>query len=327
MSLHFFCYDGCMRVFEKIIHLLIPRQSNNHKAKILHSSSLVIISLLLVILQSVINFLPKISPSILGYASTISIQDVVNLTNQKRSEAGLSSLSLNQELSAAAYTKGQDMIAKDYWAHVAPDGTQPWKFFNDFGYKYRYAGENLARDFSNANDAVNAWMNSSTHRDNILNPKYKEIGIGIVEGDLAGSDTTVIVQFFGATYVDKPQQPLADKAVQTEVKTNPTQKPVVVNVEPTITPSLLPTIEPQDIRNDVVIGSTDPTQQVLVSPFTTTRNISISVVVLLLVVFMVDAFLVSKRRIARIAGRTLAHVIFLGMIFSIILILKSGNIL
>lgn len=312
---------------EKLIHLLLPRQSNNHKAKILHPSGLTVVAAFLIFVQLGINLLPRVSPAILGYAASISRDEVVNLTNQRRIAAGLSPLTLNGTLSNAALAKGNDMIVKDYWAHVAPDGTQPWKFFNDFGYKYRYAGENLARDFSNAQSAVDAWMNSPTHRDNILNPKYKEIGIGITEGDLAGSDTTVIVQFFGATYADRPQQPLANKAVQIEVKTNPTQKPVVVNVEPTITPNPLPTIEPQDIRNDVVIGSTDPTQQVLVSPFTTTRNISISVVVLLLIVFMVDAFLVSKRRITRVAGRTLAHVVFLGMILSIIMILKSGNIL
>ena len=104
------------------------------------------------------------------------------------------------------------MIDRDYWAHVAPDGTQPWKFFTSFGYKYRYAGENLARDFSNASSAMDAWMNSPTHKENILNPKYKEIGIGVVEGDLAGTDTTIIVQFFGATYADKVVQPIAQVA-------------------------------------------------------------------------------------------------------------------
>lgn len=330
---------------EKLIHLLLPRQSNNHKAKILHPSSLIVVSLLLIAFQGIINYIPRVNPEILGYASSIGIQEVVNLTNQKRSEVGLSALSLNQELSAAAYTKGRDMIDKDYWAHVAPDGTQPWKFFNDFGYKYRYAGENLARDFSNAQSAVDAWMNSPTHRDNILNPKYKEIGIGIVEGDLAGSDTTVIVQFFGATYVDKPQQPLADKVVKTEVDTKiepvDTTPSVIANeVKQSPTPiATLPAIP----RNDMYLSN--PTQQVLtseagqavlttksgqavlISPFTTTRNISISVVVLLLIVFMVDAFLVSKRRITRVAGRTLAHVVFLGMILSIIMIIKSGNIL
>ena len=305
---------------EKLIHFLLPRESNNHKAKVLHPSSLIVLAALVLVFQSVIDYLPKIRPSILGYASNISIQEVVNLTNQKRSEAGLSALSLNQTLSGAAYTKGRDMIDKDYWAHVAPDGTQPWKFFSQFGYKYRYAGENLARDFSNANDAVNAWMNSPTHKDNILNPKYKEIGIGITEGDLAGSDTTIIVQFFGATYSDKVTQPLADSGKS--VVNIATSKP-----EPKAVPTALPAIIPEIVTSDKVISSPNPDQQVLISPFTTTRSISLIVVGILLLIFMVDAFLVSKRRITRIAGRTFAHVVFLGMILSIVIILKSGQIL
>lgn len=321
---------------EKLIHFLLPRESNNHKAKVLHSSSLVVIASFLIFVQLGLNFLPKIKPSILGYAASISRDEVVNLTNQRRIAAGLSPLTLNANLSNAAQLKGSDMIDRDYWAHVSPDGTQPWSFFKRVGYGYRYAGENLARDFSSASAAVDAWMNSPTHRDNILNPKYKEIGIGVVEGDLAGSDTTVIVQFFGATYADKPQQPLADKAANTtsssasgqNVNVEPTQKPVTVaKVEPTQSPTVLPTIKPEELSTDIVIGSPAPSQQVLISPFTTTRNISISVVALLLVVFVVDAVLVSKRKIARIAGRTLAHVVFLGMILSIILILKSGNIM
>ena len=149
---------------EKLIHFLLPRESNNHKAKILHSSSLLVLASFLVLFQIVLNLLPKLNPSILGYASNISPSEVVRLTNEKRAAAGLSALSLNQELSAAAYTKGQDMIAKDYWAHIAPDGTEPWKFFKDFGYKYRYAGENLARDFSNANDAVNKNISNSIYK-------------------------------------------------------------------------------------------------------------------------------------------------------------------
>ena len=72
-----------MKVLEKLIHFLIPRQSNNHKAKILHSSSLIVITVLMIVFQGIINFVPKINPNILGYASNISIQEVVNLTNQK----------------------------------------------------------------------------------------------------------------------------------------------------------------------------------------------------------------------------------------------------
>lgn len=302
---------------EKLIHLLIPRESNNHKARILHSSSLFVIASFLVLFQFVLNYLSETKPDILGYASNISIQEVVNLTNKKRAESGLSALSLNQTLSNAAYVKGVDMINKDYWAHVSPDGTQPWTFFKNAGYKYKFAGENLARDFSNATDAVNAWMNSPTHRDNILNSKYKEIGIGIVEGDLAGSDTTIIVQFFGATYSDQVREPIA-QALSTEEE---------AEAVPTTVPTAVPVVISDSDFTPAVIGTQNPNQQVLVSPFTTTRNASLIVVGILLLVFMVDAFLVSKRRITRIAGRTFAHVAFLGMILSIVLILKSGQII
>lgn len=311
---------------EKLIHLLLPRESNNHKAKILHSSSLVVIAAFLILFQGIINYLPNLKPGILGYASNISPQEVVNLTNQKRAEAGLSALSFNQTLSSAAYTKGRDMIDRDYWAHVAPDGTQPWKFFSQFGYKYRYAGENLARDFSNAQDAVNAWMSSPTHRENILNPKYKEIGIGVVEGDLAGSDTTIIVQFFGSTYADKVVQPLADSSVST-VATVEKPKTVVLPTqapEPSPTPIVVATSIPE-VKSEITTQK--ESQQVLVSPFTTTRSVSFIVVILLIAVFIVDAILVSRRKITRIAGRTFSHVIFLGIILAIILILKSGKII
>ncbi len=288
---------------DKLIHFLLPHENNNHKAKVLHPSSLVILASFLVLFQIGLNFLPKIGPSILGYASYISPSEIIRLTNEKRTEAGLTQLVLNETLSLAAKSKGNDMISKDYWAHIAPDGTEPWKFFNDFGYKYRYAGENLARDFTDASSAVDAWMNSPTHKDNILNPKYKEIGIGVVEGDLAGVDTTIIVQFFGSTYSNKVVESLG-QAVQTEQQAISTDTPVAVKV-----------IEPQ------------VESQILISPFTTTRTISLTVVGLLLLVFVVDAFLVSKRRITRVAGRTFAHIIFLGMILSIILILKAGSIL
>ena len=317
-----------MDFFEKMVHLFVPRESNNHKAKILHPSSLIVIASLFVVFQGLINFLPNLKPSILGYAAQISPEEVVRLTNQKRAEAGLAPLTYNQTLAGAAYTKGRDMIDRDYWAHVAPDGTQPWKFFSDFGYRYRYAGENLARDFSSASATVDAWMNSPTHRDNILNPKYKEIGIGVTEGDLAGVDTTIVVQFFGATYVDQTPQKVA---VAPKVETTSLPKEMAVpNVKQAVEPSITPTVVPlRTVLPEVQAKITSPTpnQQVLISPFTTTRTVSLAVVGLLLAVFVIDAFFVEKRKISRIAGRTFAHVIFLIMILSIILILRAGKIM
>src|SRR3989339_1278732 len=219
----------CMDFIEKTLHLFLPRASNNHKAKILHPSGLLVLASFFILFQAVLNFIPKLGPSILGYASQISPDEIIRLTNEKRAQAGLPSLTLNGTLSVAAQSKGNDMIIKDYWAHIAPDGTQPWSFFTSAGYRYRYAGENLARDFSSASSAVDAWMNSPTHRDNILNPKYKEVGIGVTEGDLAGVDTTIVVQFFGATYVDQTPQKVAQVE---QIKTS------------TIVPTTIPTVAP-----------------------------------------------------------------------------------
>ena len=282
-----------MRIAHKIAHLLFPRESNNHKAKILHPSGLVIVTFALIFYQVILAFLPQYGPRVLGYAANISPDEVIRLTNEKRATAGLVPLKLNSTLSQAAQAKGVDMLNKDYWAHAAPNGAQPWKFFIDFGYQYRYAGENLARDFSNASSAVDAWMASPSHKENLLSPKYKEIGIGVVEGDLAGVDTTIIVQFFGATYADTvPISPVA-------------------KVAPKLTPSPKPT----------------PISRVLISPFASTKGISLATVGLLLGVLVVDGVVTSRRRIVRIGGRTFAHLAFLGMILAIALILKAGQII
>ncbi len=282
-----------MRFIYRIAHLIIPRESNNQKAKLLHNSSLTLITFAFILYQLIISFVPKFGSKILGFAANISPDEVVSLTNEKRTQAGLLPLSLNSTLSQAAQAKGADMLNKSYWAHVAPDGTQPWVFFTNFGYKYRYAGENLARDFSSASSAVEAWMNSPSHKENILSSKYKEIGIGVIEGNLAGVDTTIIVQFFGTKYADTvPVAPIAEV------------KAAVASPIPILVPA-----------------------KVLVSPFNITRSVSLGIMGLLLFVLVIDGIFVSKRRIARIAGRTFAHIAFLGMILAIALILKAGKII
>jgi hypothetical protein len=311
-----------MKIAHRIAHLILPRESNNQKARLLHSSSLSLLTVALILFQLGLTFFPKIGPKILGYAANISPDEVIRLTNEKRVASGLEPLSANNVLSQAAQAKGADMLDKDYWAHVSPDGTQPWKFFIDFGYRYRFAGENLARDFSNPTSAVEAWMASPSHRENILSSKYHEIGIAVVEGDLAGVDTTIIVQFFGTTSVDTiPVQPVA--------QASPTQTPVsTVAATTTITPT--PTSAPAP--SEFIAAAPSPAgvnapQQVLVSPFNTTKSLSLVIVAILLAVLVIDGVATSRRRIARIGGRTFAHISFLGMIFAIIIILKAGQIL
>ena len=323
-----------MSFFNLLKHYLIPHESNNHKAKILHTSSILFLSLILLFYQISLYVTPKAGIKILGYKANISVDEVVRLTNEKREQAGLPGLQFSSVLSQAAERKGNNMLEKNYWAHVAPDGTEPWKFFLDAGYRYRYAGENLARDFSNASSAVNAWMASSTHRENILSPKYKEIGIAVVEGDLNGVDTTIIVQFFGTKLSGAGSVPVAKAKTNQSIASIKTPAPTaekiaLENEGGEIKETPIPSIQPSQLeashQKSEFISNQE--QDVLVSPFATTRSISLIVTGILLLALITDAVFVSKKRIARIGGRTFAHLSFFGMILAIIIILRAGQIL
>src|SRR5258706_1810646 len=308
-----------MQIINVFVHLFFPHESNNQKAKILHSGSLGILAVLLVAFQLVLNIVPSSLPRVLGYAANISPSEVIRLTNQQREAVGLNAVSENHVLDSAALAKGNDMLAKGYWAHFAPDGTSPWSFYSSFGYKYRYAGENLARDFADAGSAVNAWMNSPSHKENILNPNYKEIGIGVVEGSLAGVDTTIIVQFFGTPANSAPAIAVAKaEGVSTSVK-------VLASPKPTATPLAVQTPSPSPTPTSMAEPVAATT--VHISPFSSTKNLSMAILGVLLLALSIDLLLVRRRRIARIGGRTLAHIAFLGMILAVILILKAGQII
>ena len=298
-----------MSLVKTLIHLFVPHESNNQKAKILHPSSLSILALFLIFAQIAITGLSRVYPTVLGCASSISASDIVRLTNEKRIQSGLSTLSENSILSQAALAKGTDMLNKGYWAHFAPDGTTPWSFFTQFGYKYKYAGENLARDFCSASATVDAWMNSPTHRENVLSSNYKEIGIGVLEGNLAGADTTLVVQFFGNSGGSTATIPIAKaQGADTVATTKP-----AATVRPT--PATIATPTPS------------PLALVEISPFKTTKDLSMAIVGVLILVLSIDLIVVRRKRIMRIGGRTLAHIAYFGMILAIVLILEAGQII
>ena len=128
---------------------------------------------------------------------------MIALTNNSRIEVGLPELLISDKLSVAAEKKAQDMFANQYFDHDSPQGLTPWDFIKSAGYKYRHAGENLAIDFISANSAHKALMESSSHRANILNVNYSEIGIAVVEDIFEGSKSIIIVEEFGAPFVNE----------------------------------------------------------------------------------------------------------------------------
>ncbi len=119
-------------------------------------------------------------------------QRMLDLINTERAKKGLSPLKANLQLTQVARTKANDMIVKKYFSHNSPTYGSPFDMMKKFGVSYRTAGENLA-GASNVDTAHTNLMNSPGHRANILNPNFKEIGIGVLSGSQYGK---IFVQMF-----------------------------------------------------------------------------------------------------------------------------------
>jgi hypothetical protein len=135
---------------------------------------------------------------VLAYATEISSQRLLESTNNERKSDGKSILKLNDQLTSAAQFKANDMAARNYWSHTTPDGEQPWMFIQKAGYAYQKAGENLAYGFDSSADTVAGWMNSKTHRENLLDGSYSEVGFGyanVANYNKSGPETIVVAMY------------------------------------------------------------------------------------------------------------------------------------
>lgn len=297
-----------MRLFEPLLHFFTPRHTNNHKAKALHVSSVTTYIALLLIFQIVLTGLVKFNPGVLGYASNITVIDLLKDTNEKRAEAGLPALVLNNQLSTAAGAKAENMFAEQYWAHTSPSGLDPWHFITNSGYNYLFAGENLARDFGDSKSVVDAWMNSPSHKENLLNSRYQDIGFAVVNGKYNGYETTLVVQMFGAKAAGtatveenvQPVQPVAKAPVASETGKQASPAGMVLN-----TKSLVP---PTDI-------------------FNLTKMVSMGLTGILLGVLVIDSILVYKRKTVRLSGHNFAHLLFLLALLAVLNLVGRGIIL
>ena len=152
----------------------------------------------LVVLIILVGVVPPFRTTVLDSLSAIYASVLVNLTNQNRAASNISQLTVSPILEKAAQMKADDMAAKSYFAHNTPDGKTPWYWFDKAGYKYIYAGENLAVNFEDSADVETAWMNSPGHFLNIMNPKFTEIGIATSTGIYKSRQAVFVVQLFGA---------------------------------------------------------------------------------------------------------------------------------
>lgn len=173
----------------------VPHKANGYRPHLIRGYG--IATIVFVVLGLQFGYNVAAASSVLGLQSTVTIGSLLDATNQARASDKEPALVLNKQLTQAAYLKAQDMFARQYWAHNAPDGTPPWKWFGDVKYNYAEAGENLAKNYSSSQAVLNAWLASPAHRANVLKADYQEVGFAVVDGTLNKQSTLLVVAEYG----------------------------------------------------------------------------------------------------------------------------------
>ena len=269
-------------------HFFIPHHETHKQAHLISTKALFVYVLLFLSLQFGFKGIAQVQPNVLGISSDINQQDLIKLTNEQRQKNGLPSVVENSELDKAAEEKAKNMFAENYWAHYSPSGKSPWDFINGSGYKFSYAGENLARNFYTSKDVVDAWMASTMgHKENILNTHYREIGMAVEEGTINGQKTILVVQEFG-TPIDYIAQKPAENTPKTTI---PESKPNTLAEIPVNAES----------KTEVKSVSTQPVQPTLVSgfrfdPYALTKTFGFSLISILAFLILLDFLIIRSRK-------------------------------
>ncbi len=196
---------------------------------------------LLVLLKINLSLLFPSHPTL---ASDLSLQNILNAVNEQRALRNLVTLNTNSKLSYAGQSKANDMQARHYFSHTDPDGKYIWDKIVAAGYTpYAQLGENLAIEFYDTESLIAAWMNSPTHRANILQEGFKDQGMGLAFGDSAvGQYHSAIANTFGAL-ASAPQQKAPPPAPRAIVPPSPAPVPPVIPPAP---PTPLPPPTPKE---------------------------------------------------------------------------------
>jgi uncharacterized protein YkwD len=290
-----------MSFWKRLHDTFIPHPDNGYKPHFFSVQSVLIIMIVVAALGIGAIVLQKTVIENSDYLAAVIESTVINLTNTDRASNNLAYLSENPLLDRAAQMKADDMAKNSYFAHTSPGGVTPWHWFKESGYAFAYAGENLAIRFSDSVDVERAWMNSPTHRANILSPHFTEIGVGIAQGIYEGQPTIFVVQEFG-TPAAKTAYPefLTTKNVNepnasstAPVATASTTKPKVEGASAETIPEPTPKVIVQNdtfiaVKNEVATNSplaiaptTDGSQTLVQKVVTSPRSVVAAIYLLL----------------------------------------------
>lgn len=328
-------YSNSIQKYQ-FIHHFVPHPVHRTRATLLSHHALIFYSFLLVLFLGLMRFIPVVAPGVLGYASDINVNELLSETNNVRKQHGLKPLVLNPELSSAAEKKAAHMFKEDYWAHVSPSGVKPWDFILDSGYDYSYAGENLAKNFDNSDQVVVAWYKSPSHRENLLNDKYDEIGFAVVNGVLEGYETTLVVQMFGKSRTPIVAQNPNDNEVVEPLPSELVDVSAAPQSVPENIPSGLELIDGTQLNNEesplaspAVLPISNPGRTSVAFDVSSISSILLGVFLSFISVLLaLDIWYSKKKGIPKLSGHTLAHLMFLIIVLgSVWLTLSPGSII
>lgn len=184
---------------KQVKNWFLPTQENHFHPALLSDRAISIFILLFLLVKVIFSFnLILVKQSSLF--ADVNAQEIFQLTNGIRQQFGLPPVKENPLLNQAAQHKAEDMLENSYFSHYSPTGISPWYWIEKAGYDYYYAGENLAMNFLDSEEVVRGWLNSPTHKDNLINANYQEMGIAVVSGDFnnEGINRILVVQLFGS---------------------------------------------------------------------------------------------------------------------------------
>lgn len=309
---------------ERLLNFFQPGKHNRYRSQLLHPETLVMVCVVVLAIFALFNairFFPNLADKVLGFATNIDVNQVLISTNEEREKLGLEPLQINEKLNQAALAKAQDMFTDQYWAHSAPDGVQPWNFIKEAGYVYKYAGENLARDFDNTKEMMVAWMNSPTHKENIINPNFTQMGLAVVNGTLKGFNTTLVVQMFGTPGAVKLGQVAEGEGFSLPAMA---EKPVT-DLPPSDKNEAETTLaDSEDLG--LVEGKQAVSGKLLFSPLYLTKTFFLLIIILIVLTLIYDSFVSSNRRYERIVGQNFAHIMFFLTVGFLLILFRGGTV-
>lgn len=187
-----------LRAFAFLRHSFIPHRGNNHWPHALRPKKLFAYGTGLLLLKLAVTLMLFITYPNPGFFSKEQIEKIFELTNAARHAQSLPPLKVDPYLTKVAEARARDMAEKQYFSHYTPEGYAPWYFIDTGAYDYAYAGENLAMNFTEMESVQRGFMASLSHRENILNPKFLDVGFAVTQASINGKNTHILVEIFGA---------------------------------------------------------------------------------------------------------------------------------